>query len=150
MTPPILVQLKCPKCAATHWTIDHDYRDIDGIYIDYSERDYQCFGCGYSGTGYNDLQKSPSSFFLQPHPMYPMKQKDFDYWADILKSNVPDHPSIEGLGKDFRPNTQVLLTKLRIRWGDLRYRVRRRVIILRVDIEDWLDKRLRTKTDDRP
>jgi hypothetical protein len=150
MTPPRLVQLKCPNCAAIHWTVDSDYRGTDGIYIDYSERAYQCPGCRYSGTGYNDLQKSPPEFFLQPHPMYPMSQKNFDYWADILKSHVPDHPIIERLGKDFSPNTQVFLTKLRNSWLEWKLRARRKVIVLRVDVEDWLDKRLPKKADDRP
>jgi TIR domain len=150
MTPPKLVQLKCPECAATHWTIDSDYRGIDGIYIDYSERDYECPGCGYSKEGYSVLQKSPPEFFLQPHPMYPMRQKDFDYWADILTSHVPDHLIIEDLGKEFRPNTQVFLTKLRNMWKFWEYKARRRAIVLRVDIEDWLEKRFPKRQIDSP
>ena len=146
MTPPRVVQLKCPKCATTHWTIDNDYRGIGGRYIDYFERDYHCHGCEYSGEGYNVLQQSPPSFFLQPHPMYPMRQKDFDYWADILKSHFPDHPQIGQLGKEFRPNSQVFLTELRNRWLHWKDRARRRVIVIRVDIEDWLAKRLPKKT----
>jgi len=150
MTPPRLIQLKCPKCAKTHWTIDSDYRGIDGIYIDYSERDYQCPTCGYSEAGYTVLQQSPPEFLLQPHPMYPMRQKVFDYWADILKSNFPDHPIIKGLGKEFRPNSQVFLTKLRNRWWAWKDKARRRIIVIGVDIEDWLHARLPKKPGDRP
>ena len=150
MTPPRLVQLKCPKCASTHWTIDSDYRGTDGIYIDYSERNYQCPTCGYSETGYNVFQQSPSVFFFQPDPMCPMRQKDFDYWAEILKSNFPDHPLIEELGKKFRPNKQIILTKLRNRWWIWKDKARRRIIVIRVDIEDWLGKRLPKKTENSP
>jgi len=150
MTPARLVQLKCPECATTHWTIDNDHRGIGGIDIDYSERNYQCPNCGYSKAGYNVLQKSPPEFFLQPHPMYPMRQKEFDYWADILKSHVPDHPIIKDLGKGFSPNTQVFLTILRNLWRSWENWARRKSIVLRVDIEDWLDKRLPDKVEDRP
>jgi hypothetical protein len=123
---------------------------MGGIDIDYSERVYHCPACWYSKAGYTVLQKSPPEFFLQPHPMYPMRQKEFDYWADILKSHVPDHPIIQDLGKTFKPNTQVFLTKLRNRWGSWESWARRKAIVLRVDTEDWLEKRFPKRQIDSP
>ena len=137
MTPSRLVELKCPNCSALHWTIDSDYRGTDGVYIDYRERKYGCSTCGYSETGYTVLRQSPPEFFLQPHPMYPMKQKDFDYWVNILNTHFPDHPLLNGLGKEFRPNSQVLRTKLNNRWWIWKDKLRRKIIIARVDLEDW-------------
>jgi TIR domain-containing protein len=142
MTPPILVQLKCPKCATTHWTIDSDYRGTDGVFVDYSERVYQCPTCAYSEVGYTVLQKSPPHFLLQLHPMYPMRQEEFDYWAEILKSEFPDHPMTTQLGKEFRPNSQIFLTELRNRWFAWKHKVNRRIVIIGVDIEDWFHQKL--------
>jgi hypothetical protein len=75
-----------------------------------------------------------------------MRQKEFDYWADILKSHFPDFPRIEELGKEFRPNTQIFLTALRNRWLGWKMYARSRLIAIQVDIEDWLAKILPQKT----
>jgi hypothetical protein len=136
VTPPRLIELQCPQCDTKHWEIDSDYRGMDGIFIEYSEREYDCQKCGYSKNGYTVLRKSPPEFILQPHPMYPMRQQEFDYWAAILKTNFPDHPMVEKLEKDFRPNTQVLLTKLRNKSYQWKNHISRKIIFLKVDIEE--------------
>jgi hypothetical protein len=41
------------------------------------------------------LQKSPPEFFLQPHPLYPMTQEEFDRWHMLLKQHFPDHPKLK-------------------------------------------------------
>ena len=150
MTPPRLVQLKCPNCATTNWTIECDYRGIGGTDVDYPERDYKCPTCGYAEAGYIVVQQSPPEFLLQPHPMYPMSQKDFDYWAEILQTNFPDHPMVQQLGKEFKPNTRVFLTKLENIWWDVQEQVRRRIKLLWVDIEDWLPERVHQQLDFHP
>jgi hypothetical protein len=76
-----------------------------------------------------------------------MRQKDFDYWADILKSHFPEHRLVGKLGNEFRPNSQVISTKLRNEWRAWMDRVGRRMIAIRVDMEDWLDRRLPKKQD---
>jgi len=106
-TPPRLVELECPKCQATHWEIDHDYRGMDGYYEPYEKRVYECPNCRHSGTGYHVLEKSPPEFFLQPHPMYPMSQADFDFWVSVLRKHFPDHPMLQKLGSGFKPNTKL-------------------------------------------
>ena len=114
-TPPRLVELKCPKCSFPHWEIDHDFRAAHlagGVEKDYEHRTYKCNDCGHSGIGYAVVRKSPPEFMLQPHGMYPMKQRDFDFWAQVLVTNFPDDPRVARLGKDFRPNTRIFLTKL--------------------------------------
>jgi hypothetical protein len=101
-TPPRLTEIECP-CGKVFWTIDHDYRGMDGVYVAYSDRRYVCDDCGYEGPGWTLLRQSPSEFLLQPHNMYPMRKKDFDYWVDILKSHFPDHPCVRRLGVTFAP-----------------------------------------------
>jgi hypothetical protein len=106
-TPPRLVQIECPICQTKHWEIDADFRGepLAGLPAKvYVEREYRCYKCLYHGTGYHVIQKSPPEFLLQPHPMYPMTQADFDHWVAILRENFPDHPQLKELGKGFRPN----------------------------------------------
>jgi len=107
-TPPRLIELECPICHTKHWELDADYRGM-GLWgqrnKSYEEREYRCYECRYEGTGYRVIQKSPPEFLLQPHPMYPMTQADFDHWVTILRENFPDHPRLKDLGNGFRPNT---------------------------------------------
>ena len=91
MTPPRMVELQCPMCEGRHWLIDADFRGIFGTDLPYEERDYVCSKCAYCGPGHRVLQKSPPEFFLQPHPLYPMTQQDFDHWHKILKQHFPDN-----------------------------------------------------------
>jgi hypothetical protein len=35
--------------------------------------------------------------------MYPMEQKEFDYWAAILRQHFPDDPMLAELGKSWYP-----------------------------------------------
>jgi hypothetical protein len=42
-----------------------------------------------------------------------MSRREFDHWAAILRANFPDHPAVLRIGKDFRPNTQVVSTHFR-------------------------------------
>ena len=110
MTPRRLVELECPECHEKHWEIDSDYRGSLLIHQReqrYGEREYKCPTCQYSGSGYQPLAKSPPEFLIQPHPMYPMIQADFDYWVCILRMHFPDHPLLEKLGREFRPNTDM-------------------------------------------
>src|ERR1041384_186737 len=107
MTPSRLTKLECPKCNATHWTIDSDYRGMDGIYVAYDDRQYTCPRCQYVGSSFGLLDQSPPEFLLQPHQMYPMTQRDFDYWLAILQAEFPNELELRGLGRDFRPNTRV-------------------------------------------
>jgi len=92
MTPPRLVELRCPDCGETQWTIDCDYRGTDGVPNRYEENAYACRGCHRTSAGFAVVQKSPPEFLLQPHPMYPMSREDFERWARILRENFPDHP----------------------------------------------------------
>jgi hypothetical protein len=99
MTPPRLVELKCPKCAATHWEIDSHYRGMSGIFVAYSERNYRCPACEYSGAGYGLLRQSPPLIDLYPDGMSSLSQKEVDYWTDILDRHFPDRYGIEESGK---------------------------------------------------
>jgi hypothetical protein len=106
MTPPRLVQLQCPACAAGHWTIESDCTGahLRGMpELSYEERHYTCSACAFTGPGYHVLQKSPPEFLLQPHAMYPMTREDFDHWVGILRTHFPDHPALPKLGQEFVP-----------------------------------------------
>lgn len=106
MTPPRLVQLECPRCRATCWTIDSDFRGSSLFgepELPYEERTYECPACRVSGTGYTVLDKSPAEFFLQPHQLYPMKREEFDRWVAVLREHIPDHPSLRRLGTEWYP-----------------------------------------------
>lgn len=150
MTPPRLTQLRCPACAAAHWTIDSDFGGIYGVFDDYLEREYRCPACGYAGAGHAVLQQSPPEFLLQPHPMYPMRRKEFDHWAEVLRTHFPGHPLMPKLGNEFRPNTRVFRTKLYETWLSLRDRARRRMKLLWVDLEGRLPERLYQRFDSHP
>jgi hypothetical protein len=106
MTPPRLVELCCPQCQRAHWTIDFDFRAAylaGGIDVSYGERPYMCPHCKNVGTGHVVLRKSPTEFFLQPHPMYPMKRAEFDQWVATLRQNFPDHPKLRNLNRTWYP-----------------------------------------------
>jgi len=45
MTPPRLNELSCPNCKQASWTIDSDYRGMDGIMLPYEQRVYSCRHC---------------------------------------------------------------------------------------------------------
>jgi hypothetical protein len=106
MTPPRLVQLKCPRCGAASWRIDCDFRGSE-IFgkpeLSYEERTYECPTCRVSGAGYTVLDKSPAEFFLQPHRMYPMERKEFDRWVAVLREHIPDYPLLSRLGTTWYP-----------------------------------------------
>src|SRR5687768_3435977 len=105
-TPGRLVELRCPRCGAFHWEIDCDCRgaDLDGDErgLTYPERTYECPACGVSGEGYEVGRKSPPEFFLQPHPMCPMRPTEFNKWVDVLRAHFPNHPRLAQLGKSWR------------------------------------------------
>lgn len=105
MTPPRLNELRCPTCEQASWTIDSDYRGIDGVKLPYEQRVFSCRHCRKTGQGWNLIQQSPPAFLLQPHDMYPMTHADFDHWVAVLKANFPDHPRLADLGKGFVPRT---------------------------------------------
>ena len=136
-TPPRLVKLECPMCQDTHWEIDHDSRGAHLIgqkELEYPERLYACPGCKHHGAGWSVRDKSPALFLLQPHPVYPMRRSEFEYWTGILKAHFPDHPLVSKIGGEFRPNTQVMLTRFRnlmlnrrYYYGRLRYHIGKRL-----------------------
>jgi hypothetical protein len=94
-TPARLVELRCPLCHEAHWVVDNDFRAAflaGGQDLLYEERTYTCDQCGGAASGHEVLRKSPAEFFLQPHPMHPMKKTDYDYWVAILAREFPEHP----------------------------------------------------------
>jgi TIR domain len=103
MTPPELVEMKCPKCATTHWEIDSVYRGMGGVKVGYSERNYRCPACEYSGAGYDILRRSPALIDLDPDGMSSLSQEEVDYWTDILDRHFPDRHSIEEKATPGRP-----------------------------------------------
>ena len=117
-TPPRLIKLLCPMCRGRHWVVDFDNREtyllhrdpakvtlrkslvkvlsdlcatISGNDPPYMIREYACPKCNHRGRGYLVLQKSPIGFLLQPHPLFPMTQRDFNHWYKILRENFPDY-----------------------------------------------------------
>ena len=105
-TPGRLVELRCPRCGGVHWEIDNDHRGMAFLRkreLLYPEREYRCPRCQISGTGYEVVRKGPSEFFLQPHPVYPMTQSDFDYWLTVLKENMPEHPKLKDAYRNWYP-----------------------------------------------
>lgn len=102
-TPERMVQLRCPCCQSLQWTIDFDYRRDLGEELSYNEREYTCPKCKKTSSGYTVLQKSPPEFFLQPHQLYPMSQKDFDHWLGIYREHFPDDPLMKRAYQDWYP-----------------------------------------------
>ena len=105
MTPPRLIEIDCPRCHHASWTIDSDYRGINGVMEPYVERIYSCKLCSTKGAGWTVLRQAPPEFLLQPHDLYPMSRSDFNYWVSILRVNFPDHPRLTALGATFYPRT---------------------------------------------
>jgi hypothetical protein len=104
VTPPRLIELQCPSCSGKHWVIDSDVRGSEMVTgVPEEPHKYRCPKCGHDGPDHRVLRKSPPEFFLQPHQMYPMTQKDFDYWVAILKEHFPDDRLLAELGKSWRP-----------------------------------------------
>lgn len=101
-TPPRLVELRC-QCLAAHWKIDHDYRGTHGEEEPYEARVYSCTECGFTGAGFTLLRKSPPTFFLQPHPLYPMTQQEFESWVAVVQEHFPDHPLLNELRRRWYP-----------------------------------------------
>jgi hypothetical protein len=137
MTPPRLIEFECPACHNAHWDIDSDYRGADmvgGIELPYAEREYSCPSCNRRHPGLAILQASPPEFLLQPHPMYPMTARDFDYWVGLLREHFPQHPRVANLGTEFRPNDRRLSTWLRNVFLNRRYYLGR----TRRQIRKWL------------
>jgi len=113
-TPARMVQLCCPSCQSSHWTIDCDYTGAHPLgkkELYYDEREYTCPNCGKTSCGYIVLQKSPVEFFLQPSEHYPMSQQEFDHWLRIFKAYFPDHPRLSRVGKDWHPLQKPKLRK---------------------------------------
>jgi hypothetical protein len=98
MTPARMTELACPKCEAIHWEYDSDFRDMVEEFVAYSERDYRCPVCHYAGTGYTVLRQSPS-FFLEPHPLYPIAENDRAYWLEIFETNFPERAAARSARK---------------------------------------------------
>jgi hypothetical protein len=104
-TPGRLTEIECPQCHEATWIIDSDYRGMDGVFLPYNERTYECPACARRGAGWTLKQQSPPAFLLQPHELYPMTQEDFDYWVAILATHFPDQPQLARLGGSFFPYT---------------------------------------------
>jgi hypothetical protein len=81
---------------------------MDGVHTNYETQTYLCSNCNFSGRGHIVQQKSPTAFFLQPHPLYLMSEKDFDRWVEVLKKHFPDHAMLKQLGKEWYPNAGFL------------------------------------------
>lgn len=61
-TPPRLVKLRCPRCGASHWVVDHDNRGailLGQRELSYDEREYGCPHCGAAGSGFRVRMKTP-------------------------------------------------------------------------------------------
>ena len=70
-TPRRLVKLKCPRCPASHWVSDSDFRSPDlRHYLDYDERTYKCPHCGEIGTGFWVQKKAPASLTLRANWLF--------------------------------------------------------------------------------
>jgi hypothetical protein len=104
-TPPRLTELKCPQCSEVHWEIDHDYRGMCGEEEPYESRVYGCPHCLARLPGFEVLRQSPPEFLLQPHDLYPMTRKEFNYWLEILKAEFPDHPMSSESSRKFYPRS---------------------------------------------
>jgi hypothetical protein len=132
-----LVKLECPACHQSHWEIDHDSRGtgLGGVEeLGYPDRLYSCRGCGWQNSGWTVREISPSAFLLQPSPSHPMRRRDFDYWAGILKQHFPDDPLVSKIGAEFRPNVDGVRARLRIVMLNRRYYLGR--------IRYYIEKRL--------
>ncbi len=112
------------------WIIDSDYRGADlagGVELGYFERSYSCMACGREGPRWSVRQQAPPAFLLQPHDLCPMTHADFDHWVAILRTNFPDHPLLEKLGRSFFPCTPEEVASAREAWerdhpvGEMRY-----------------------------
>jgi hypothetical protein len=117
MTPPRLVELQCPACGKSTWDMDSDYTGeamLGQDEVPRFGRTYTCRACGVTATGFRMLQGSPPAFFLQPHPMYPMDEKDFDHWVGLLREHFPDHPMLSKVGIDWYP--RLPLEQMLRRW----------------------------------
>jgi hypothetical protein len=103
MSPYRLIELECPGCRGRTWVIDADYRGVDGRRTDYEALEYECRRCSYKGARWAVGQKSPPTFLAQPHPLYPMTQRAFDYWVGVLREHFPEHRRLRQVGGEFRP-----------------------------------------------
>jgi hypothetical protein len=71
----------------------------------YESRVYTCPQCHAHLSGFEVLRQSPPEFLLQPHDLYPMTRKEFNYWLAILKKEFPDHPYLSKPSRKFSPRT---------------------------------------------
>jgi len=72
-TPVRLVKLKCPRCAASHWVVDNDFRGLGLLgqrELDYDERAYHCPQCGEGGSGFQVQKKTPVALTLRGHWLF--------------------------------------------------------------------------------
>ena len=117
-TPPRLVRVKCPNCAASHWVVNCDFPGEGTPWLDlpYEARTYQCPHCGNTGAGYQVQEKSPAEFLMQPHEMYPMGEEEFDEWVGVFHQNFPDCPKSAEYGKPWDPEKQRALVLQALRY----------------------------------
>ena len=67
-TPARLVNLKCPRCAPSHWVVDNDFRGSSLLgqrELDYNERAYHCPRCGARRSGFRVQKKTPVALTLR-------------------------------------------------------------------------------------
>lgn len=72
-TPARLVKLKCPRCTASHWVVDNDFRGSNLLgqrELDYDERAYECPQCGECGPGFQVQKKTPVALTLHAHWLF--------------------------------------------------------------------------------
>lgn len=72
-TPARLVKLKCPRCAASHWVVDNDFRGSSLLgqrELDYDERACHCPQCGEVGSGFQVQKKTPVALTLRVHWLF--------------------------------------------------------------------------------
>lgn len=76
--------------------IDSDFKGTSPSPLDfaYEKRTYTCRHCNWAGLGHLLQEQSPPAFFLQPHPMYPMKPEEFEKWLAVMRENFPDDPML--------------------------------------------------------
>jgi len=72
-TPARLVKLKCPRCTASHWVVDSDFRGsilLGQRELDYDERTYKCPQCGEIGISFQVQKKTPLALTMRAHWLF--------------------------------------------------------------------------------
>ena len=89
-TPPLLVELACPRCGVTHWEVDcvfrgahfHGQRELT-----WSERTYTCPQCHQDGSGYTRGQISPPLMHWTDHLI---SDERFQELVGLRRMHFPD------------------------------------------------------------